>query len=289
VIASAEPDGARLDLVSEAAAMLNDADRRAKRQRDPSRLSRIPEGGNKMAQDIRGKVMIVTGASSGIGRAVARQFAAEGLKLVLVARSAAKLAALAEELGGDAVAIPADLTRAEDVDAMVAAAEARFGPIDILFANAGSYVAGDVAEGDADEWDRVIAVNVNGVFRCVRAVLPGMIARRSGDIVVTSSISGHQAIHWEPVYSATKHAVQSFVHGLRRQVAPHNVRIGSLAPGMVINELWGIDDPAEIERRVAAHSGLRSEDVADALHFMLTRPPNATVRDLVLLPQNQDL
>jgi len=242
-----------------------------------------------MAQDIRGKVMIVTGASSGIGRAVARQFAAEGLKLVLVARSADKLAALAEELGGDTVAIPADLTRAEDVDAMVAAAEARFGPIDILFANAGSYVAGDVAEGDADEWDRVIAVNVNGVFRCVRAVLPGMIARRSGDIVVTSSISGHQAIHWEPVYSATKHAVQSFVHGVRRQIAPHNVRIGSLAPGMVINELWGIDDPAEIERRVAAHSGLRSEDVADALHFMLTRPPNATVRDLVLLPQNQDL
>ena len=242
-----------------------------------------------MAQDIRGKVMIVTGASSGIGRATARHFAAEGLKLVLVARSADKLAALAEELGDDAVAIPADLTKAEDVDAMVANAEARFGPIDILFANAGSYVAGDVAEGDADEWDRVIAVNINGVFRCVRAVLPGMIARRSGDIVVTSSISGHQAIHWEPVYSATKHAVQSFVHGLRRQVAPHNVRIGALAPGMVINELWGIDDPAEIERRVAAHSGLRSEDVADALHFMLTRPPNATVRDLVLLPQNQDL
>ena len=242
-----------------------------------------------MAVSIAGKVMIVTGASSGIGRAAARRFAAEGAELVLVARSAEKLEALAKELGGDAIAIPADLTKAADVEAMVAKAEAHFGRIDILFANAGSYVTGDVATGDPDEWDRVIGVNVNGVFRTVRAVLPGMIARRSGDIVVTSSISGHQAIHWEPVYSATKHAVQSFVHGVRRQLGPHNVRIGALSPGIVLNELWGITDPAEIERRVEAHEGLRSEDIADALVFMVTRPPNATIRDLVILPQNQDI
>ncbi|MFI5410229.1 SDR family oxidoreductase [Kaistia sp. UC242_56] len=242
-----------------------------------------------MAVSIAGKVMIVTGASSGIGRAAARRFAAEGAKLVLVARSAEKLEALAKELGGEAIAIPADLTKAADVEAMVAKAEAHFGRIDILFANAGSYVTGDVATGDPDEWDRVIGVNVNGVFRTVRAVLPGMIARRSGDIVVTSSISGHQAIHWEPVYSATKHAVQSFVHGVRRQLGPHNVRIGALSPGIVLNELWGITDPAEIERRAEAHEGLRSEDIADALVFMVTRPPNATIRDLVILPQNQDI
>jgi len=242
-----------------------------------------------MAVSIAGKVMIVTGASSGIGRAAARRFAAEGAKLVLVARSAEKLEALAKELGGEAIAIPADLTKAADVEAMVAKAEAHFGRIDILFANAGSYVTGDVATGDPDEWDRVIGVNVNGVFRTVRAVLPGMIARRSGDIVVTSSISGHQAIHWEPVYSATKHAVQSFVHGVRRQLGPHDVRIGALSPGIVLNELWGITDPAEIERRAEAHEGLRSEDIADALVFMVTRPPNATIRDLVILPQNQDI
>ncbi|MBN9027602.1 SDR family oxidoreductase [Kaistia sp. MMO-174] len=242
-----------------------------------------------MAVSVAGKVMIVTGASSGIGRAAARRFAAEGAKLVLVARSADKLEALAKELGGDALAVPADLTRPADVEKVVAEAEAHFGRIDILFANAGSYVTGDVAGGDPDEWDRVIGVNVNGVFRMVRAVLPGMIARRSGDIVVTSSISGHQAIHWEPVYSATKHAVQSFVHGVRRQVGPHNVRVGALAPGIVLNELWGINDPAEIERRAEAHEGLRSEDIADALLFMVTRPPNATIRDLVILPQNQDI
>jgi ribitol 2-dehydrogenase len=185
--------------------------------------------------------------------------------------------------------LPLDLTKPSDVATMVKATVDRFGPIDILFANAGSYVADDVAKGDPDEWDRIVDINVKSVFRTIRAVLPDMIARRSGNIVVTSSIAGHQAIPWEPIYSGTKHAVQSFVHGLRRQVAKHNVRVGSLAPGMVLNELWGLTDPEEIERRVEAHSGLRNDDVIDALLFMLTRPPNVAIRDLVILPQNQDL
>ena len=242
-----------------------------------------------MTQDIAGKVMIVTGASSGIGLAVAKRFAKEKARLVLVARSVDKLQAVARELPGEVLALPADLTKPAELDAMMAAAVTRFGRIDILFANAGAYVPGDVAGGDPAVWDDVIGLNVNAVFRCVHAVLPGMIARRSGDIVVTSSVSGHQAIHWEPVYSATKHAVQSFVHGVRRQIAPHNVRIGSLAPGIVLNELWGVKDPAEVEAKVAAHAGLRSEDVADALMFMLTRPAHVTIRDLVMLPQNQDI
>ena len=242
-----------------------------------------------MDGSLKNKTMIVTGASSGIGAAVARRFAAEGVKLALVARSAERLKALADEVGSDALILPLDLTNPADVATMVKTTTDRFGPIDILFANAGSYVAGDVANGDPDEWDRVVDINVKSVFRAVRAVLPDMIARRSGDIVVTSSISGHQAIPWEPVYSATKHAVQSFVHGVRRQVAKHHVRVGSLAPGMVLNELWGLTDPEEIERRVEAHSGLRNDDVVDALLFMLTRPPHVAIRDLVILPQNQDL
>lgn len=242
-----------------------------------------------MTKDFKGKVMIVTGASSGIGRAVARQFAGLGAQLVLTARSTDKLEALAGEIGGGAFVIPADMTKPAEVDAIAARTLDRFGRVDILFANAGTYISGEIVEDNPDDWDAMIQLNVNSVFRLVRGVLPAMIEARSGDVVVTSSISGHQAIHWEPIYSATKHAVQSFVHGVRRQVAPHNVRVGSLAPGMVLNELWGLTDPAEIEARVAAHTGLRSEDVADALHFMLSRPPNATVRDLVLLPQNQDL
>ena len=238
---------------------------------------------------LKDKTMIVTGASSGIGRAAARRFAAEGVKLALVARSAERLKAVADEVGAGCIVLPLNLTKPADVATMVKATTDRFGRIDILFANAGSYVAGDVADGDPEEWDRVVDLNVKSVFRTVRAVLPDMIARRSGDIVVTSSISGHQAIHWEPVYSATKHAVQSFVHGVRRQVAKHNVRIGSLAPGMVLNELWGLTDRHEIERRVAAHSGLRNDDVVDALFFMLTRPRHVAIRDLVILPQSQDL
>jgi ribitol 2-dehydrogenase len=95
-----------------------------------------------------------------------------------------------------------------------------------------------------------------------------MLAREAGDIVVTSSVSGHQAIQWEPVYSASKHAVQSFVHGLRRQVSAKNVRVGAVAPGMVLNELWGFSDPAAIEAGIAKRQGLRSEDVAEAALFL---------------------
>ncbi|MDQ6435285.1 SDR family oxidoreductase [Mesorhizobium sp. LHD-90] len=242
-----------------------------------------------MHQSVSGKVALVTGASSGIGRAAALALAEEGADLVLVGRSADRLEAVAANAGGKALVLPADLSRSADVDRVVADALARFGRIDILLANAGLYIPGDVVDGDADAWDTMLSVNVNSVFRLVRAVLPGMIARRSGDVIVTSSISGHQALHWEPVYSASKHAIQSFVHGLRRQVAPHNIRVGAVAPGVVLNELWGYHDPAAIEAKAEAHEGLRSEDVADAILYMLTRPANVTIRDLVILPQNQDI
>jgi ribitol 2-dehydrogenase len=243
----------------------------------------------KSMQSLSGKTVLVTGASSGIGRATARAFAREGMRVALTARSADKLQALATELGKGAVAIPADLTVPAEVDRMISDAIEQLSGIDVLFANAGVYIPGQVVEGNPDDWDRLLMLNVNSVFRAIRAILPHMQARNSGDILVTSSISGHQALHFEPVYSASKHAVNAFVHGLRRQVLPHNIRVGALAPGMVLNELWGLHDPAEIDRQIAARSGLRSEDVAEAAVFMLTRPPNVTIRDLVMLPQAQDL
>lgn len=242
-----------------------------------------------MDEATAGRVAIVTGASSGIGRAAALRLAAQGYRLVIAARSEARLEALAGELATQSHVHVGDLTAPGEVERMVAAAKARFGRIDVLFANAGLYIAGDASEGDPEAWDRLLAVNVNSVFRVVRAVLPHMIEQRAGDIVVTSSVSGHQAIPWEPVYSASKHAIQAFVHGVRRQVARYGVRVAALAPGMVLNELWGLSEPAEIEARVAAHQGLRNEDVVDALMFMLTRPPHVAVRDLVILPQMQDL
>lgn len=240
-------------------------------------------------QELSGKVVLVTGASSGIGRAMAMALAAEGSKLALVGRSAERLGAVAERIGNGAAAIAADLTKPGEVERVVAEASKRFGRIDILLPNAGLYIPGDVADGDPDAWDELLAINVSSVFRLVRAVLPQMIERKSGHIIITSSISGHQAIQWEPVYSASKHAIQSFVHGLRRQVAPHNIRVGAVAPGVVLNELWGYTDAAAIDAKVESREGLRSEDVADAVVYMLTRPANVTIRDLVILPQNQDI
>lgn len=242
-----------------------------------------------MSQDLRGKVALVTGAGSGIGRAMARAVAAEGMRVALVGRSADKLIAVADEIQGETLVVPADLTRPDDLNRAVAETIARFGGIDVLLPNAGIYIPGDVAEGNPDAWDELIAINVSSVFRLVRCVLPGMIQRKQGHIIVTSSISGHQAIHLEPIYSASKHAIQSFVHGLRRQVARYNIRVGEVSPGVVLNELWGYRDPAAIADKVEAHEGLRSEDVAEAVVFMLSRPAHVTIRDLVILPQNEDV
>jgi ribitol 2-dehydrogenase len=209
--------------------------------------------------------------------------------LTLAARSADKLRELAEEIGPAALYAPTDVTVGADVERMVGQTVEQFGRVDVLFANAGLYTAGQVAEGDPDAWARLMDVNVDGVMRCVHAVLPHMMAQRSGDILLTSSISGLIDIHWEPIYSASKHAIQGFVHTLRRQVAPFGIRVGAIAPGMVANALWGITDAAEIDARVAERASLRSEDVAEAVVFMLSRPPHVTIRDLVMLPQNQDL
>ncbi len=242
-----------------------------------------------MAQPLEGKVVLITGASSGIGAATARALTALGCKLALAARREDRLEALAADLTTETLSLKADVTRAEDATRIVERTVARFGRIDVLFANAGLYIPGKAAEGDPDAWAQLIDVNINGVLRSIRAVLPQMIAQNSGDILVTSSISGFVDIHWEPVYSASKHAVQSFVHTLRRQVAPHNIRVGAVAPGMVANELWGFEDPSEIDAKVREHASLTSEDVAEAVVFMLSRPPHVTIRDLVLVPQQQDI
>lgn len=239
--------------------------------------------------NLNNKVVIITGASSGIGAATARRLAQLGCKLVLTARSADRLNALATELGPNAIAVPTDVTNGNAVQAMVDRTIEQFGRIDGLFANAGIYIPGQVIEGDPDEWATLMNVNVDGVFRTVHAVLPHMAAQKSGDIVITSSISGHVDIHWEPIYSASKHAIQGFTHTLRRQVLADGIRVGAVAPGRVANELWGFTEQAAIEDQVDQKASIRSEDVAEAVVFMLSRPPHVTIRDLVMLPQGQDL
>jgi ribitol 2-dehydrogenase len=242
-----------------------------------------------MADELKGKTALVTGASSGIGRAMALALSAAGAQVALVGRSHERLQEVADLIGPGALVLPGDLGQPAEVERLAAEALKAFGHIDVLLPNAGLYIPGPVAEGSPDEWEVLMEVNVNSVFRLIHALLPQMLARASGDIVVTSSISGHQAIPWEPVYSASKHAIQSFVHGLRRQVAAQGIRVGAVAPGVVLNALWGYGDPAKIDAKVALREGLRSEDVAEAVLFMLTRPRHVTIRDLVILPQNQDI
>lgn len=243
-----------------------------------------------MENNLSGKVVIITGASSGIGAATALLLAEHGCKLTLTARSEDKLHALASKLNTESLVIAADMTNPQDILTMVEQTVEKFGRIDVLFANAGIYIPGQVAEGDPAAWTRLFQINVDAVFRCVHVVLPHMMSQKSGDILVTSSISGFLDIPWEPIYSASKHAIQGFVHTLRRQVAGDGIRVGAVAPGAVANELWGFSDPAEIDRvSFGEHGYLRSEDVARAVVYMLSQPPHVTIRDLVMLPQKQDL
>ena len=241
-----------------------------------------------MPQSLADKVVIITGASSGIGEAFARRLAEQGCKLTLAARSVDKLEALAAELDAESLVAPADMTEPVDIAKMVARTQERFGRIDVLCANAGIYVPGEFADGDINELTRMLRINIDAVLRCAHAVIRPMQAAGAGDIVVTSSISGFIDVHWEPIYSASKHAVQTFVHTVRRQLAGSGVRVMSLAPGQVANPLWGFHEAADIERVSAGErTHLTSEDCADALVYMLTQPRRVTIRDLVILPQNQ--
>jgi ribitol 2-dehydrogenase len=242
-----------------------------------------------MPERLEGKVAVITGASTGIGRAVAQELAARGARVVIAARSRERLDEAAATLGAGCSAVVADVTRAADVRRLVDGTIESHGRIDILVANAGVYVGGDLWESDPEALDRLLTTNVNGVVRTVREVLPHLLDRGEGDVLVTSSVSGHQAIHWEPVYSASKHALQAFVHGVRRQLIGTGVRMGAIAPGVVLNELWGVSDPGEIEEKLARGEGIRSEDVADAVAYMLTRPRHVTIRDLVILPRDQPI
>ena len=239
-----------------------------------------------MPQPLTDKVVIITGASSGIGEASARLLADQGCKLTLAARSVDKLERLAGELSTEALVVRADMTEASDIANMVERTMARFGRIDVILANAGIYIPGQFAEGDIDAYSMMLKLNVDAVFRCAHAVIPIMTAQGGGDIVVTSSISGHIDIIGEPVYSASKHAVQTFVHTLRRQVAAAGIRVMSLAPGPVANPMQWLYEAEEQKRAVEeAGSHLASDDCADAILFMLSRPAHVTIRDLVILPQ----
>ena len=242
-----------------------------------------------MAEQLAGKVAAITGAASGIGLECARAMIDEGATVVLVDRAADTLTTLCAELGERAVPLVIDLTDPASVATMVPSILERCGQLDIFHANAGAYIGGDAVTGDPDAWDRVLNLNINAAFRSVQAVLPHMVERGSGDIIFTSSIAGVVPVVWEPIYTASKFAVQAFVHTVRRQVAKHGVRVGAVLPGPVVTALIKDWPQAKLDEALAAGALMEPKEVADCIIFMLTRPRNVTIRDLVILPNGTDL
>jgi len=242
-----------------------------------------------MSNDLSGKVAAVTGAASGIGLECARSMLAAGATVVLIDRAEDKLAALCAELGSKAIPLVIDLISPASVATMMPQILARAGQLDIFHANAGAYVGGDVVTGDPDVWDRMLNLNINASFRAIQAVLPHMVERQTGDILMTSSIAGIVPVVWEPIYTASKFAVQAFVHTVRRQVAKHGIRVGAVCPGPVVTALLDDWPKAKMDEALANGSLMMPKEVADAVLFMLTRPRNVTIRDLVILPNSVDL
>jgi ribitol 2-dehydrogenase len=242
-----------------------------------------------MSDELNGKVAAVTGAASGIGLECARSMLKAGARVVLIDRAEDKLAALCAELGADAIPLVIDLANPASVATMMPQILAKAGSLDIFHANAGAYVGGDVVTGDPDVWDRMLNLNINASFRAVQAVLPHMVERQTGDIIMTSSIAGIVPVVWEPIYTASKFAVQAFVHTVRRQVAKHGIRVGAVCPGPVVTALLDDWPKAKMDEALANGSLMMPKEVADAVLFMLTRPRNVTIRDLVILPNSVDL
>ncbi|ANL49315.1 ribitol 2-dehydrogenase 1 (plasmid) [Rhizobium phaseoli] len=242
-----------------------------------------------MGQDLSGKVAAVTGAASGIGLECAKAMLAAGARVVLVDRNEEALKEICSVLGAHAIPLVVDLTDPKSVARMMPEILAKAGQLDIFHANAGSYIGGEVLTGDPDAWDRMLNLNVNAAFRSVHAVLPHMVERKTGDIILTSSVAGMVPVVWEPIYTASKHAVQAFVHTLRRQVAKHGLRVGAIAPGPVVTALLSDWPQEKLDEALAAGGLMEAKEVADAVLFMLTRPRNITIRDLVILPQSTDI
>jgi ribitol 2-dehydrogenase len=209
--------------------------------------------------------------------------------VALVDRDEAALTSVCANLGEAAVPVVTDLLDAESVSRMLPQIIEKTGRLDAFHANAGAYIGGNVLEGDPDAWDRVLNLNINAAFRSVQAVLPHLAKQGSGDVILTSSIAGVIPVVWEPIYTASKHAVQAFTHSVRRQMSNHGVRVGAVLPGPVVTALLDDWPKAKMEQALAEGSLMQPKEVADCVVFMLTRPANVTIRDLVILPNAVDL
>jgi NADP-dependent 3-hydroxy acid dehydrogenase YdfG len=237
------------------------------------------------------KVVIVTGAASGIGAATALRLAAAGARVMLAARRAERLGALVEQIraaGGVAEYRATDVADRAAMQRLAAATVAAFGRIDVLVNNAGVMTGSPLAELRVDDWDRMIAVNLVGVLNGIAAVVPVMRRQKSGHIVYVGSTMATHPRGGAAIYCATKAAVASIAEAFRQEVAP-DIRSTVLSPGAVTSELHdGVEDPARRELIAAAYrDALSADSVAEAIQFAIAQPPGVGINEIVLRPSSQ--
>jgi NADP-dependent 3-hydroxy acid dehydrogenase YdfG len=248
-----------------------------------------------MSNNIQGKVVVITGASSGLGKATARLLSAEGATVVLGARRIDRLKSLADELtarGGKALAVATDVTHCDQVKRLVDAAVQKFGRIDVMINNAGLMPQSPLERLKVDEWDRMIDVNIKGVLYGIAAALPYMKQQKAGHIINVSSVAGHKVRPGTAVYAATKHAVRALSEGLRQEVKPYNIRTTVISPGAVATELPNsVTDPDTAARihQFYKEVAIPADSFARAVVFAMSQPDDVDINEILFRPTRQEL
>jgi NADP-dependent 3-hydroxy acid dehydrogenase YdfG len=247
-----------------------------------------------MSENIDGKVVIITGASSGLGEAAARHLSSLGATVVLGARRVDRIEALAKELndyGGRALAMATDVTRYPEVQRLADIAMQNYGRIDVLINNAGLMPQSPLERRKIDDWNRTIDVNIKGVLYGIAAVLPTMQKQKSGHIINVSSVAGHKVRTGGAVYAATKHAVRVISEGLRQEVKPYDIRTTVISPGAVDTELTdSITEPdvAQNIKTFYAQVAISADSFARAVAFAISQPPEVDINEILYRPTRQE-
>jgi NADP-dependent 3-hydroxy acid dehydrogenase YdfG len=248
-----------------------------------------------MSNNIEGKVVVITGASSGNGEATARHLSAQGATVVLGARRVDRLKSLADELshnGGKALAVTTDVTQYEQVKSLVDAAMQTYGRVDVMINNAGLMPHSPLERLKIDDWNRMIDVNLKGVLYGIAAALPYMKQQKAGHIINVSSVAGHKVRPGSAVYAATKTAVLVISEGLRQEVKPYNIRTTVISPGAIATELADSiteTDIAENVRKFVQEIALPAESFARAVAFAMSQPEDMDVNEILFRPTKQEL
>jgi NADP-dependent 3-hydroxy acid dehydrogenase YdfG len=244
--------------------------------------------------NIQGKVVIITGASSGIGEATAKELASKGAKLVLAARREDRLKKLQEEIqknGGQAIYKVTDVTSYEQMEELADYALKEFGKIDVLVNNAGVMPLSPVYQKKINEWDTMIDVNIKGVLYGIAAVLPSMRERKEGHIINVSSIAGHLVFPASSVYSGTKFAVRAITEGLRKEEFINNIRTTIISPGAVATELIEAISDLELKAKIVEESKVAIDpaSIARAIAFAIEQPSDVAINEMIIRPTIQEL